>query len=107
MAADGGVDRGRSAITEVTFAAEFEKFTLTYFVPREVLANTQIIIRGRFFTVSWVVVLKSCSTFLSVTYLFSVHAVLIQHITPGLHKCKVTIEICTVQKFSVANKIIL
>ena len=49
MAADGRVDRGRSAITEVTFAAEFEKFTLTYFVPREVLANTRIIICGRFF----------------------------------------------------------
>ena len=84
-----------------------EKFalTLTTYKHREVLANTKIN-ATKFFTVGSSV-LKSCSTFLSVTYLFSVHAAFIQHITPGLRKCKVTFGICTVQKFSVANKITL
>ena len=84
-----------------------EKFALTLitYKHREVLANTKIN-ATKFFTVGSSV-LKSCSTFLSVTYLFSVHAAFIQHITPGLRKCKVTFGICTVQKFSVANKITL
>ena len=85
-----------------------EKFALTLLITykqREVLNNTKIN-ATKFFTVGSSV-LKSCSTFLSVTYLFSVHAAFIQHITPGLRKCKVTFGICTVQKFSVANKITL
>ena len=78
-----------SAGAEVTFSviisAELEKFALTLLSP-EKCWPTHKLMHGSFFygRDSGAVVLKSCSTFPSVTYLFSVHAALIQHITPGL-----------------------